>query len=78
MSNLETVAREMEKPQAEVMTLTIMSGLQNLRREHILDRFLRAKVSREEAIQLLGIDWVELVERQHAAMMEDLNWALRK
>jgi hypothetical protein len=78
MSNLETVARETEEPQAEVMTPAIMSGLRNLRREHILDRFLRAKISREEAIQLLGIDWVELAERQHAAMMEDLNWALRK
>ncbi|MGH7599567.1 MAG: type II toxin-antitoxin system HicB family antitoxin [bacterium] len=32
---METVAREAEKPQAEVMTLAIMSGLQNLRREHM-------------------------------------------
>jgi hypothetical protein len=76
MSILETGARETEKPQVEVMTLAIISSLQNLRREHILGRFLRAKISRDEAIQLLGIDWVELAERQHVAMMEDLNWAM--
>lgn len=80
MSNLatylEAVARETEKPQAEVMTLAIMSGLRQLRREHILGHFLRGKISRDEAIQLVGIDWVELAERQHVAMMEDLNWAM--
>jgi hypothetical protein len=52
-----------------------MFGLRHLRREHILGHFLRGKISRDEAIQLVGIDWVELAERQHVAMMEDLNWA---
>ncbi|MFA5384790.1 MAG: hypothetical protein WC364_09035 [Eubacteriales bacterium] len=31
-----------------------------------------------DAIEAAGIDWVELAERQHKIMMEDLAWALKK
>ena len=75
---LETLVRETKKPEAEVMTLAIMSGLRQLWREYILGRFLRQEISRNEAIETVGIDWVELAERQHTAMMEDLVWALEK
>jgi hypothetical protein len=76
LTYLETLVRETEKPEAEVMTLAIMSGLRQLWREHILGRFLRREISRDEAIEAVGIDWVELAERQRTAMMEDLAWAL--
>jgi hypothetical protein len=75
---LETLTRETHKPEAEVMTMAINTGLRQLWRENILDRFLYGKISRDEAIQLVGIDWVELAERQRTGMMEDLNWALDK
>lgn len=78
LTYLETLTRETEKPEAEVMTMAIMSGLRQLWREHILGRFLRGKISRDEAIELVGIDWVELAERQHSAMVEDLEWALKE
>lgn len=73
---LETLARETEKPEAEIMTMAIQSGLRQLWREHILARYLRHDLDRTEAIKLAGIDWVELAERQHQAMLEDLAWAL--
>ena len=73
---LETLTRETCKPEAEVMTMAINTGLRQLWRENILGRFLHGKISRDEAIKLVGIDWVELAERQRAAMMEDLNWAM--
>ncbi|MBE7470533.1 MAG: hypothetical protein DPW09_43870 [Anaerolineae bacterium] len=76
LTYLEKLARETEKPEAEVMTLAIQSGLRQLWREHILSQFLRGKISRSEAIEAVGIDWVELAERQHNAMLEDLAWAL--
>lgn len=77
LTYLETLTRETEKPEAEVMTMAIMSGLRQLWREHVLGRFLQGKISREETIELIGIDWVELAERQHSAM-EDLEWALKE
>jgi hypothetical protein len=40
-----------------------------------LGQYLRGEISREQAIERAGIDWVELAEQQHAAMTEDLAWA---
>ena len=76
LTYLETLVRETRKPEAEVITMAFQVGLRQLWRERILGRYLRGEISRDEAIEAVGIDWVELAERQHKAMMEDLAWAL--
>lgn len=73
---LETLARETHKPEAEVMTMAFQVGLRQLWRERVLGRYLRGEITRDDAIDAAGIDLVELAERQHKAMMEDLAWAL--
>jgi hypothetical protein len=74
---LEKLVRETNKSEAEVLMLAFETGLRQLWREQILGRYLLGEITRDEAIQLIGIDWVDLAERQHAAMQEDINWALR-
>jgi hypothetical protein len=74
----ETLVRETCKPEAEVMTLAFQVGLRQLWREHVLGRYLRGELSRDDAIASVGIDWVELAERQRQAMQEDLSWALER
>ncbi len=76
LTYLETLVRETRKPEAEVLALAFQTGLRQLWRERTLGRYLRGKISRGEAIESVGIDWVELAERQHEAMIEDLAWAL--
>jgi hypothetical protein len=76
LAYLETLARETQKPEAEVITMAFQTGLRQLWREHILGRYLRHEVSRDKAVKAVGIDWVLLAERQHEATMEDLVWAL--
>jgi len=76
LTYLQHLTTEIHKPEAEVLTLAFQVGLRQLWREHILGRFLRQEISREEAIETVGIDLVELAERQHQAMMEDIQWAL--
>jgi hypothetical protein len=73
---LERLAREFHKPEAEIMTMAFEAGLRQLWREHVLGRYLRGEIAREEAVERVGIDWVDLAERQHTAMTEDLEWAL--
>jgi len=73
---LDTLVQEIQKPEAEVMGLAMQTGLRQLWRERALGRYLRGEITRVEAIETAGIDWVELAERQHTAMMEDLAWAL--
>ena len=73
---LESLVRETRKPEAEIVARAFQTGLRQLWREQILGRYLRGEISRDKAINLAGIDYVELAERQHSAMMEDLAWAL--
>jgi hypothetical protein len=60
------------------MTMAYETGLRQLWRERQLGRYLREEITRDDAISAVGIDWVELAERQHRAMMEDLAWALEQ
>ncbi|MCU0242046.1 MAG: hypothetical protein MUF51_06450 [Vicinamibacteria bacterium] len=58
------------------MALALETGLRQLQREWTLGRYLRGEILRDDAIASVGIDWVEVAERQHAAMREDIAWAL--
>ena len=74
---LESLVRETRKPEGEVVTKAFQIGLRQLWREHILGRYLRHEISRDEAIESVGIDWMDLAERQKEAMMEDMAWAAK-
>lgn len=74
---LETLARETSKSEAEVMALALQTGLRQLWRERALSRYLRGEINRDEAIELAGVDWVELAERQRDAVLEDIAWAMQ-
>ncbi len=75
---LETIARETHKPESEVVTLALETGTRQLWRERLLGQYLRGLLSRDEVIDAVGVDWVQLAERQHQTMLEDLSWALGK
>jgi hypothetical protein len=74
-TSLARLARELQRPEAEIMTMAFEAGLRQLWRERTLGQFLRGELSREQAIERVGIDWVELAEQQYTAMNEDLEWA---
>lgn len=73
---LETLIQETRKPEAEIMAQAFQTGVRQMWRERVLGRYLRGEITRDKAVELTGIDWVDLAERQHQAMMEDLAWAL--
>ena len=75
-SYLEMLSRETDKSESEVMTIAFQKGVQQMWRERILGRYLLKEITRDEAIETVGVDWVELAERQHEAMMEDIKWAM--
>ena len=75
---LDILVRETHKPEAEVMTWAFQAGLRQLWRERTLGQYLRKEISRDAAIEAVGIDWVDLAERQHQAMLEDVTWGLEQ
>jgi hypothetical protein len=72
----DTPVRETRESEAEVMTLAFQAGLRQLWREHTLDRYLRGEITRAEAVEAAGIDWVKLAERQREAVVEGVAWGL--
>lgn len=78
LTYLETLMRETQKSEVEVMAMAFQTGLRQLWRERILGLYLRGEISRNEAVKAAGIDWVELAEHQHQAVAEDLAWALKQ
>jgi len=75
---LDTLVHETNKPEAEVMTWAFRTGLRQLWRERMLGRYLRGEITRSEAVEAAGIDWVELAERQRQALLEDLAWGFQE
>lgn len=74
---IKTLKEELHKSEAEIVALAFETGLRDLWRERILAKYLRGQLKRDEAIAEVGIDWVELAERQRDAMQADLAWALK-
>lgn len=73
---LTALTKQTHKSESEVMALALEAGLRELWRDHLLGQYLRGEMSRSEAIQAIGIDWVELAERQQKAVAQDLAWGL--
>ena len=78
LQSLEALSREMGKSETEMVALALQKGAEQLWRERILGRYLRQEISRDEAVEAVGLDWVEMAERQHQAALEDLAWALEE
>lgn len=74
---LEALKKMLGKSEVEVLALAFESGMRHLWRDVILGKYLHGELTREEAVEAVGIDWVELAERQKAAMEADLAWALQ-
>ena len=74
-SYLEELVRETRKSEAEVMAMAIEAGLRQLWRGQVLGQYLRRQITRVQAVESVGSDWVEMAERQQQAAREDLEWA---
>ena len=72
---LETLARETNKSEAEVVAWALEVGLLHLWREQLLSHYLHGDIERADVIERIGLDWVELAERQRDAIQEVIAWA---
>ena len=73
---LTILAAEIHKSEAEVIAMAVNAGIKQLWRERTLGLYLKGALSRETAVERVGIDLVKLAERQHKAMLEDIKWAM--
>lgn len=73
---LSSLVQMTDQKEEYILAQALEIGLRQLWREEVLARYLRGELSREEAIDLVGDDWVELADEQTNAVLEDLRWAL--
>lgn len=76
LTYLQRLTHQTQQPEDEVLTRAFQIGLRQLWHEHVLGQYLRHELSRKEAIEEVGVDLVELAERQHQAAMEDIAWGM--
>ena len=75
LRELETLARERKEDVATIIAKAVKIGIEKMRQDIILERYLKKAITREEAIKLVGMELVRLADRQREAVLED-KWGL--
>ena len=76
MRELETLAKERKEDVTSIIANAVKIGIEKIRQETILERYLKKLITREAAIKLVGVEVVRLAERQREAVLEDVEWGL--
>ena len=76
MRELETLAKERREDVATIIANAVKIGIEKIREETILERYLKKLITREAAIKLVGVEVVKRAERQREAILEDVRWGL--
>jgi len=76
LRELETLAKERKEDVTAIIANAVKIGIEKIRQETILERYLKKLITREAAIKLVGVEVVRLAERQREAVLEDVEWGL--
>lgn len=71
------LAEHHEMDESAVIQQAVEAGVETLYRDMIVNRYLADEITREEAIEQLGVDVVEEVESARDAVEEDMKWGLQ-
>ena len=76
LRELETLAKERKEDVTSIIANAVKIGIEKIRQETILERYLKKLITREAAIKLVGVEVVRRAERQREAVLEDVEWGL--
>lgn len=76
LRELEMLAKEKKEDVTTIIANAVKIGIEKIRQETILERYLKKLITRAEAIKLVGLESVRLAERQRDAVLEDVKWGL--
>lgn len=76
LRELETLAKERKEDVTTIIARAVRIGIEKIRQETVLEKYLKKMVTREEAIKLVGLEAVTLAERQMKAVQEDIEWGI--
>lgn len=73
---MRELAQYLGVDESEVIQQAVETGVETLFRDMVIGRYLDGDITREEAIDELGVDVVEDVESAREAIEEDVEWGL--
>ena len=63
-------------PESEVFEQALKLGIADLWENVVLGKYVDGELSREEAIELVGLENIQRADREAAAVEEDIDWSL--
>lgn len=71
------LAEHHDTDESVVIQQAVETGVETLYRDMLVSRYLDDEISREEAVEELGVEIVEDVDSARDAIEEDVEWGLR-
>jgi len=75
---IDVLARRQGGDESVVLEQAVELGVEQLYRIEMRAEYLRGEITREQAIEILGIEEVDDLDYAHQAAMEDVAWGLRR
>lgn len=76
LKELEKLSEYRNEDVFTIIVIAMKIGIEKIRQEVILERYLKKLITRDEAIKSIGLEPVKLAERQRDAVLEDVKWGL--
>ncbi len=71
------LAEHHDLDESVVIQQALEAGVETLYRDMVVSRYLADDISREEAVEQLGVDTVNEVETARDAVEDDVRWGLQ-
>jgi predicted transcriptional regulator len=71
------LAEHHDLDESAVIQQALEAGVETLYRDMVVSRYLADDISREEAVEQLGVDTVNEVETARDAVEDDVRWGLQ-
>ena len=75
--HVRELAEHHDIDESAVIQRAVETGVETLYRNMLIRRYLADEITREEAIDQLGVEVVEKVESARDAVEEDVKWGLQ-
>ena len=76
LKDLALLAKAREEEVETLIARAVNLGIEKIKQETILARYLNEEITREAAIKEVGLDLVKLADRQRVSLLEDIAWGL--
>jgi hypothetical protein len=75
--HLDFLLAQEGRDEATVLAQALRTGVEALYREALVEAYLLGKISREKALEELGLERLAEVEYQRNALRRDVEWGLK-